>query len=250
VKRWWSAPLRAPALEFEDVLLALWVLGLERLIMWLAGGDPGTWIAGGPIRGAQWSAVAFGGAIANSPRTWLYALGDLGPVGWTIVGGLLFVIFTRGPEDRTLDDGLKRRILVTGPLYYFLAIAVAMYSSVAAGWRRNRAIEHGTPTAPPGEEDRYPGYFTHPFLRRAAVLPAALVGESAFRDHAQATLSNWLASSTPLPALFFDAAFLVGGFVFLVVGPRVAAGATTALLPWVLRFTLFAAAALSALQIA
>jgi hypothetical protein len=250
VRSWWSGRLRAPALEFEDVLLALWVLGLERLIIWLAGGDPGTWIAGGPIRGAEWSAVAFGGAIANSPRTWLYALGDLGPLGWTIVGGVLFVIFTRGPEDRTVDDGLKRRILVTGPLYYFLAIGIAMYSSVAAGWRRNRAIESGTPPAPPGEEESYPGYFTHPFLRRAAVIPAALIGESAFRDHAQTTLSGWLAASTPLPTLFFDAAFLVGGFVFLVVGPRVAAGATTAFLPWVLRFTLFAAAALGALRLA
>jgi hypothetical protein len=242
--------LRAPALEFEDVLLALWVLVLERAITWLSGGDPGAWIAGGAIRGAEWSAVAFGGAIANSPYTWLRALGNLGPLGWTIVGGLLFVIFTRGPEDRTLDDGLKRRILVTGPLYYFLAIGVAMYSSISAGRRRNRASESGTPSALPGEDDPYPGYFTHPFLRRAAVLPAALVGESAFRDHAQTALSNWFAASTPLPSLFFDAVFLAGGFVFLVVGPRVAAGATTAFLPWMLRFTLFAAAALGALQLA
>lgn len=230
-----------PRLQWEDVLLAGWVLALERGLTWILGSDPSRWLltADGAAGGGAPVEVAVGLALSQSPFAvwrWLEALGPLTVIGWLTVGGLALVIFTRGREDTTVDEGLVRRILVTGPLYYVLALAVAMISSVRGG----KASIAGEPP--------YPGILTPPWLRRAAVVPAALLGQSAFHDHAAGFL-NLEADSGAL-SLLLQTVLLLAGFALLVAGPRIAAGASRAPKDWIGRFVLFAGAVLVAERLA
>lgn len=237
-------------LQWEDVLLALWILALERGLQWLVGSDPSRWLltVDGAAGGGALDAAAGGGsvvetavglALAENPLAvtrWFAALGPLTLIGWLTIGGLVLVILTRGREDTTVDEGLARRMLVTGPFYYVLALAVAMISS---GRTRSGAI--------PGEPP-YPGFLTPPWLRRAAVVPAALLGQSAFRDHTRAFLMPQVDPGAI--ALALQTLLLLAGFVLLVAGPRIAAGSSRSPKDWIGPFLLFAGAVLLAQRFA
>ncbi len=222
--------------QWEDVLLAGWILALERGLRLLVGSDPSRWLLTVDGAAGVGSVVetAVGLTLANDPfAVWRLAraLGPLTWVGWLTLGGLLFVILTRGREDTTVDEGLARRMLVTGPLYYVLAIAVAMISSVRG--RRTNATD----------EPCYPGYLTPPWQRRAAVVPAALLGQSAFRDHTAQFLD--LQGDAGILPIVLQSVMLVAGFALLVAGPRIAAGASRTPLDWVAPFSLFVGAVLA-----
>jgi len=224
-------------LQWEDGLLALWIVALERGMQWLVGSDPSRWLltVDGAAGGGSVVETAVGLALSQNPfavSRWFAALGPLTMVGWLTVAGLALVVLTRGREDTTVDEGLARRILVTGPFYYVLALAVAMLASVrtAAG------------------EPAYPGFLTPPWLRRAAVLPAALLGQSAFHDHMRAFLSPQVDTGALLLGL--QTVLLLAGFALLVAGPRIAAGASRAPKDWIAPFLVFIGAVLLAQRFA
>lgn len=76
-------PLRvegAQPIAADDLLLAGWILVLERLLMWLFGADPLLWILEHPADVAG----GFGLALPGS----------------AVVGLLAFLIFTRDPPTR------------------------------------------------------------------------------------------------------------------------------------------------------
>ena len=127
-------------------------------------------------------------------------------------------------------------MLVTGPLYYPLALAIAMISSV-----------RGRPSGVEGEP-AYPGILTPVWMRRAAVVPAALLGQSAFRDHTQAFLLPQVEPGAV--ALALQTVLLVAGFVLLVAGPRIAAGSSRSPKDWIGPFLLFVGAVLVARRFA
>ena len=224
-------------LQWEDGLLALWIVALERGLQWVLGSDPSQWLLTVDGVGGGGSAVetAVGLALAENPfavSRWFAALGPLTVIGWLTVLGLALVIFTRGREDTTVDEGLARRMLVTGPFYYPLALAVAMIASV-----RTRA-------AGIAGEPAYPGFLTPSWLRRGAVVPAALLGQSSFQDHARAFLVPQVDAGAM--ALGLKTLLLLAGFVLLVAGPRIAAGSSRSPKDWIAPFVLFLGAVLLA----
>jgi hypothetical protein len=89
-----------------------------------------------------------------------------------------------------------------------------------------------------------PGSWRAPFLptgvRRALVLPVALLGESLIREVSRGIAADRAANWPTAAAV--HVVFAVLPFVLLVVGPRVAAGASTVCQVWAGRFALFYAA--------
>jgi hypothetical protein len=234
-------PGRRWRLQWEDGLLALWIVALERGMQWLVGSDPSRWLltVDGAAGGGSVVETAVGLALSQNPfvvSRWFAALGPLTMIGWLTIAGLALVIFTRGREDVTVDEGLARRMLVTGPFYYVLALAVAMFSSVRSG------------AGAVAGEPPYPGILTPPWLRRAAVVPAALLGQSAFRDHTQAFLMPQVDQGAMAFAL--QTLLLLAGFVLLVAGPRIAAGSSRSPKDWVAPFLVFIGAVLLAQRFA
>ncbi len=222
----------------EDILLAVWVLLAQRGFALLFGSDPSRWFSaadGSTMSGRSVAETVVGLALAPSPIAivrWWQSLPPLGWAAWSTVLGLALVVLTRGREDTSVDEGLARRMLITGPLYYVLALGVAMVAHV--GGRATDAAQ----------QPLYPGFTTPPWLRRTAVLPAALFGQGAFRLY----LGEFLGFDTELGAaqIALETVLLVATFALCVAGPRIAAGATRVPLAWLPRFLLFAGAALAA----
>jgi hypothetical protein len=234
------------------------------------------------------------GPSGDEPHAFLTALGYLTPFGWLIVAGLLFVVVTRGHENRTLDDWLARRFLVVPPPFFYGLHLFALSTWVVARMRGRapgpdtpgglgasdrgritgtaRQTAQTTATNPynplqlptPVNEPLYWGPAAPRSLRRLAVVPAALLGESAFRTQilslgsgfgSELTLSTIslaalrAADGTDIFKLGLEIVLLVGAFAFLVAGPRIAAGSTFAWQPWLARFALFAAATVAAARV-
>lgn len=277
----------AAPLEVEDLLLAVWVLALERVVLWYLGAGRAEPLAieQAIFRGDAWPPI---GAIEPS---WIDVLSHVTVLGWSMVAGLLFVLVTKGPEDRTLDDWLGRRFLLVPPPAFYALHVLAILAWVGArllgrapgsnasgpgvgtldrgrlpSRRRERAAPLGaTPWAgepqPPPTEPRYWGPTAPRALRRLAVVPAALLGESALRgmilssgfdfstELRLATVS-WpalrAAGAADLLQLLLELVLLGGAFAFLVAGPRIAAGSTLIWQAWITRFALFAAATVAA----
>jgi hypothetical protein len=277
--------------EVEDLLLAVWVLLLERLVLWYLGAGRAEPL---PIEEAVFRPMSWvtAGPSGEEPHAFLTALGYLTPFGWLIVAGLLFVVVTRGRENRTLDDWLARRFLVVPPPFFYGLHLFALLAWVVARMR-GRAPGPDTPGGlGASDRGRIPGrarlttQTTNPdnplqlpaqtnehlywgpaaprSLRRLAVVPAALLGESAFRTQilsmgsgfgSELTLSTIslaalrAADGTDIFKLGLDIVLLVGAFAFLVAGPRIAAGSTLAWQPWLARFAMFAAATVAAARV-
>jgi hypothetical protein len=219
-------PPRAPwaqAVQFEDILLLLWLLAAEAVLMpavrhlqvWSQGSVPGGW---------PWSV-------------------------WLVIASLVFLVFTRGKADTSLDTGVLRRVLLVLPAFPVLSLVAAAVSLIRGGPRSLRVLG--------GDEAEWPMPTAPEWLRRTAALPAILLGESIFREELgrarpslrEAIAPTDLAEGTSLTS--YDRAAAVGAelfllaipFLLMVVGPRVAAGATADWRFWVVRFLLFATAA-------
>jgi hypothetical protein len=281
----------AAPFEVEDLLLLVWVLVLERALMWYlgAGREAPLPIEQAVFRTASSSPLG----PAGEPHWLLAILGQLTVFGWVIVAGLLFVIVTRGREDRTLDTWIGRRFLILPPpLFYglhvlaFLAWIVARMLGRAPGPHPQRrpgagddriaerprsgaedpvaSLDDPVRLAAPSGEPVYWGPAAPRTLRRLAVVPAALLGESAFRAQvlslgsgfgSELTLSTMslaalrAAGGADLFQLALETVLLAGAFAFLVAGPRIAAGSTLAWQAWVARFAMFAAATVAAARV-
>jgi hypothetical protein len=211
----WRAPF-----EWEDALLALWLLAL------------GAWLA--PWLGADHVLPLAG------PPSWL---------AWAALAAYAVVFFTRGPDDGDLDRALMRRLFSIGPLIYIVGPLALLANFLLGRVRRARCKRLGT--APPRPATGWPGPPLSPPLRRTLALPFAIVGEGVFRRMAGAELEHWGAGrfvdgafvlERPVFALF-AVAVLVAGYGLLVMGPRVVAGAALDWRLWVPRFLLYLAAA-------
>lgn len=248
--------------EIEDLLLALWVLLVERAFLTLLGLG---WQQGmGGVEMAVFRRPGFVPVGASGEaQMWMVVLpGPLTTLGWLIVAGLLFVIVTRGPDDWSLDEWLKRRFLVMPPpLFYLLHIWAGIAYLLS---RLRKPSGNATPVArraPAGAETivtepQYYGPLVPRVARRLAVVPAALLGESAFRAQVLELGSDFGSTLTlgtltvaslraadggDLFKLLLSVVLLAGAFAFLVAGPRIAAGATFSWKVWGLRFGLFVA---------
>ncbi len=201
------------AFQPEDYLLAA-LLGLESFVApWL---DP---------------TAAFG------PNGWP------SPLGWVVLIAFLIVFVSRGPGDADLDTSLFRRMFMLGPLLFVFSILAPLTNFVVHQVRVARARRRRTFAPEPWRG--WPGPPLPDGLRRVLALPFTVMGESVFRHSVGVEIDLWLGgrelSDLP-PFLFFALCTLTASYGFLVVGPRVIAGAELAWWPWLLRFALFVTA--------
>lgn len=202
-------------------MLLLWLLVVEALLLRATGRPPEMWIEPGPV-GFPWTA-------------------------WLVILSLALVVFTRGKADRTTDGALMRRIPLLGPVVFLVAIIASMLGLFRRGPRSLAKLG--------GAEAEWPMPPAPDWLRRAAAVPAILVGESGFRGVLARDLPQLLSQPAAGPsdphglelaaALGWGVFLLALPFVCMVIGPRVAAGATTDWRFWLARFGLFAAAAIT-----
>jgi hypothetical protein len=204
----------AEVVQVEDVLLLVWLLVVEGLLLRFSD---------------------------RSPIAWIEPAGDGLPwTAWLLILSLAFLVFTGGSRDRTVDGGIFRRILLVGPLFPVLSVVVAVVSLIRGGPRS--VVRLG------GDEAEWPMPRVPDWLRRTAAVPAILVGESGFRAALTSSVPHLLAGMSPggmkgAAGVAFGLLTLVVAFAIAVMGPRIAAGATTDWRFWVTRFALFAAAA-------
>lgn len=218
------APVASPAHVFaiEDVLMAAWFLALEQGLVRVLGADPMMWFTGHGV------------------------LGDgttLSPGSITLLALLAFLVFTRGPADTSRDEALARRTFLLGPALPVLSIYSLIASTLQRWWylrsRPNETTDTFIGPAHPifANDPPWPGPRVSGLVRRSMALPVALLGDGLFRSE----LSN--ANLTDVTALGVGSIFMVLAsafpFVIFVMGPRVVAGDTRAIPPWVLRFALF-----------
>ena len=224
-----SPAARPPAawagwVQVEDILLVAWLLVVEALLLRSTDQSPIHWIEPGPAPGAS-----------GLPWT-----------AWLVIGSLVFLVFTGGKSDRSVDGGIFRRILLVGPLFPVLSMVVAVVSLIRGG--PNSLAKLG------GEEAEWPMPKVPEWLRRTAALPAILVGESGFRAVLASSLPHLLAGMSPggmkgAAGVSFGLLTLAIAFAIAVMGPRIAAGATTDWRVWLLRFALFAMAAVAGSEV-
>jgi hypothetical protein len=218
----------AHVVQLEDVLLLAWLLLAESLLLRMTDRSPEMWIEPGP-----------GGSPWGLPWT-----------AWLVLASWAFVVFTKGTCDRTLDGGIGRRILILGPAFPLLSMFAAIVSVIRGGPRSIRS--HGGDTAD------WPMPAAPDWLRRTAAAPAILVGESGFRAILTQEMERLAGVVTPDSASYVAAGqadrvldlglrllLLAVPFLFVIVGPRVAAGATADWRYWVVRFALYAGAAIT-----
>jgi hypothetical protein len=198
------------AVEVEDLLLVLWAAGLARLVSLERHAEP-----------------------LN-----LFFNGDfLTPFGWFALAGVLFVAVTESNRSLDMDGMLLRKLLLWGPLYLLASILAGL-----ANWirtvRLKARMSAGTPWHKlPALDPLWPGPYVPRFVRRAAAVPYALLGDallprlvSALHENVRTASSEWVMELT-IPVLSTVCVYL-----FAVVGPRVATGSTVNPLVWASRF--------------
>ena len=198
-------------LELEDLLLALWLLAAEQLVVRSSGRPPVEWAE--PRNGAM--------------LPWPLAL---------LLLAAAFVVFTRGSRDTSIDQAVKRRVLLVLPFYFLLPLIAMLVSAIRGGEKSVR--HHG------GEEAEWPMPAVPDWLRRLAATPILLVGDSAFLSAFENEQRNFTAfEEGPTFAGIATVCFLVAlPYLLFVVGPRVAAGASGDWKAWLPRFAIYALA--------
>ena len=209
-----SQPEKPPSrfariLEVEDLLLALWLLAAEHLVVRYSGRKPVEWAEPGQ-NGLPWPLLL-------------------------LILAALFVIFTRGSCDTSIDTAVKRRVLMTLPLYFLLPLIAMLVSALRGG---EKSVRHFG-----GDEAEWPMPAVPGWLRRLAATPILLVGDSAFVSAFETEQQrSVLGLGTDFG--FMDVAsacFLLAlPYLIFVVGPRVAAGASTDWKAWLPRFAFYA----------
>lgn len=205
------------AFEVEDVLIAAWILLLGRLL------------------GPDFGLSRF---VSSGTPT---------PLGWLVIAAFLGVVLSRGRADDDLDRAIMRRTLVVGPLFFLLSIGALLGNGVRFLTGRAKARRLGLP-APPAPQG-WPGPPLPDWLRRALAVPYEIFGEGLFRSFCVSELDLWTGGAPLLdrPFVLILALVLIGaGYLALVIGPRVVAGATLDWRPWLLRFAFYLGAAITA----
>ena len=204
-------------LEPEDLLVAVWFLAVQKLVV-----------------------ERFG----ISPLTFTEPAAGYLPLGfWLLALSALFVIFTRGERDTSIDQAVMRRMLLVLPLYWLLSIVGVVVSLIRGGEKSMR--DYG------GDVAEWPMPAVPDWLRRLAATPLLLVGNSAFLQ-AALDVQNSLQVSWADRAItdLAGTVFLVAlSFVLFVVAPRIAAGASGDWRIWLLRFVFYLGALLLGYQL-
>jgi hypothetical protein len=196
--------------EVEDVLLFLWAIALERLVALRDRAEPLDLFVGDDL---------------------------FTPFGWFALAGVLFVAVTESDRSLDMDAMLLRKILLWGP-FYLLASIVAGLANWIRTIRQKARMPAGTRWNELPELDPiWPGPYVPRALRRAAVVPYALLGD-ALLPHLVSTLHEQVrtASNEWVMELTIPVLSTVTFYLFAVVGPRVATGSTVNPLVWTSRF--------------
>jgi hypothetical protein len=199
--------------EVEDVLLFLWAAALERLVTLESRTEPLD----------------------------LFVAGDFfTPFGWFALAGVVFVAVTESDRSLDMDGMLLRKILLWGPLYWLAAMVAGL-----ANWIRTIRQKAKMPAGTgwhqlPELNPVWPGPYVPRVLRRAAVVPYALLGDallprlvSALHEHVRTASGEWFMELT-IPVIT-----TVSVYLFAVVGPRVATGSTVSPFVWTSRFACY-----------
>jgi hypothetical protein len=196
--------------ELEDLLLFLWAAALSGL-------------------------VALGGR--TEPLDLFVAGDSFTPFGWFALAGVLFASVTESNRSLDMDAMLLRKVLLWGPLYWLAAMVAGL-----ANWVRTIRLKARMPAGTgwhelPELDPVWPGPYVPRVLRRAAVVPYALLGDallprlvSALNEHVRTAGNDWVVELT-IPVLS-----TVSVYLFAVVGPRVATGSTVSPFVWTSRF--------------
>jgi len=205
------------AIEVEDALLVLWFLVIETLVVRDSDSSPLTWVEPGD---GSWP-----------PMLWLTGL------------AALFVLFTRGSRDTTIDQAVKRRILMALPFYWLLSLLGMIVSSIRGGEKSARHLG--------GDEAEWPMPKVPDWLRRLVATPIQILGDAAFLDAFESQRSAQLGmGEAPILSDQISALFVFAlPYLLFVVGPRVAAGASGSWHVWLLRFAFYAIALLGAQEL-
>jgi hypothetical protein len=186
-----ASNLRRGLFEAEDLLLALWTIGFERLASRAFGADPSSWLETGQ--------------------------GAFTPLAWVVLAGFLFVLLTEHDPQISGEEATNRRVLACGPLFFLPGMAIGL----ANAFRK---------------KDDWPGPRAPRWLRRAAVVPLGLVADAVVGHHARDAVELASTGLDPFTGMVVPFVATAGVYLFAVVGPRVAAGATVHPGPWILRF--------------
>ena len=222
MERWRQRPSEGHVIASEDILMAAWFLALERSLAHLLGTDPLMWMTGSGF-------VSEGG---TSP----------GLIALVLLVAAL--VFTRGPADTSRDEALLRRTFLLGPMLPLLSIYSLIATGVQRRWHLRSHPEAAAARATePGvhplfrDDPPWPGPRLPRFVRRTLALPVALIGDALFKAELATADVDIVATFDPRGLLFIAASG--APFILFVVGPRIVAGDTRAIPPWVLRFAIF-----------
>ena len=198
-------------------MLAAWVLVVEGLVVRFLDSSPTTWIEPG-----------------EGP--WPFML-------WVTGFAFVFVVFTRGSRDSSIDQAVMRRVLMTLPFYWALSLIGMGVSWIRGGERSSRHFG--------GDEAEWPFPSVPDWLRRMVATPILLVGDSAFLASFRTEQGHFLSlGETPAWTDYGSVFFVIAlPYLLFVVGPRIAAGASGDGRIWVLRFAVYCAALVAGYQL-
>jgi len=166
------------------------------------------------------------------PEKWIYAV---------VLAGLAIVFYTRGPADTDLNEASSRRC-VLGLSGWFVARS---YFAGDPNWMFNAFVvvfAVAILMSPLNNLEKLPQ--TSLRLRRLLVLPATLLGNSAFSAMITPAFLRGAELQGVAPEYRLFAAGVLAAFLFLyvVVAPRVMAGEDWAPLSWVIRLGFYLSA--------
>ena len=95
-----ASSLRRGLFEAEDLLLALWTIGFERLASRAFGADPSSWLETGQ--------------------------GAFTPLAWVVLAGFLFMLLTEHDPQIGGEEATNRRVLACGPLFFLPGMAIGL----------------------------------------------------------------------------------------------------------------------------